>query len=281
MVKSCSINCNGKLLQFGTPKIMAIINLTPDSFYPDSRFPIADEALIHIDRVIGQGTDIIDLGAYSSRPGAEHISIEQEWERLEPVLKAVRHKYPDVIISLDTFRSVIAERAVNHYAVDMINDISGGTLDADMFKTVGKLQVPYILMHMKGTPQNMQHDIHYADLMKEIILFFSQSIRQLTDSGALDIIIDPGFGFAKTLDHNYELMARLDELSIFERPLLVGVSRKSMIYKLLETNPEGSLNGTSVLHTIALAKGASILRVHDVAEAMEVIKIYNKLQIHQ
>jgi dihydropteroate synthase len=281
MQKIFSINCNGKLLVLNEPKVMAIVNLTPDSFYPGSRFPDTKQALSHIDKVVGEGADIIDLGAYSSRPGAEHISPEMEWERLEPVLNAVRLQYPEVIISLDTFRSGIAQKAVTHFAVDMINDISGGMLDSQMFATIAKLKVPYIIMHMKGTPQTMQKEIEYTDLMKEVILYFSKSIRQLTNLGALDVIIDPGFGFAKTLDRNYELLARLDELAILDKPILVGLSRKSMIYKYLGMKPEDSLNGTSVVNTLAMAKGASIIRVHDVKEAKEVVNIFTKTKQFQ
>lgn len=276
-----SINCNGELVMLNTPKVMAVVNLTPDSFYPGNRFNTVSEALNQIEKVVNEGANMVDLGAYSSRPGAVDISADEEWQRLAPVLKETRKKYPNLIVSVDTFRSQIVEKAVTEYGVGLINDISGGTLDQEMFGTIARLKVPYILMHMKGSPQTMQQQTTYSNLLKEIIAFFSSSIRRLTDLGAHDVIIDPGFGFAKNLEQNYELMARLNELQIIERPILVGVSRKSMIYRLLDIEPENSLNGTIVLNTLALQKGASILRVHDVAEAVETIKIFNKVSEFQ
>lgn len=272
-----TLNCNGKLVKLDTPKVMAIINLTPDSFYQDNRFADQEQAIAQIRKAIDDGADMIDLGAYSTRSGAENISEDEEWNRLEPVLKLARQLFPEIIISIDTFRSSIAQKSVELYAADIINDVSGGSLDPKMFKIIGKLKVPYIVMHMRGTPQTMQNQTNYNDLMKEVLFFFSGAIKSLTESGAHDIIIDPGFGFAKDLDQNYELLARFDELQILEKPILCGLSRKSMIYKLLGSSPSEALNGTTVLNTIALQKKASILRVHDVKEAVETVKIFNQL----
>lgn len=220
---------------------------------------------------------MIDVGAYSSRPGADDVSAEEEMARLRRGMKVVREEAPEVPVSVDTFRADVAKMCVEELGVDIINDISGGELDERMFETVAKLGVPYILMHMKGTPQTMQAAPHYDDLMKEVMLYFAEKIQQLRDLGQKDIILDPGYGFAKTLDHNYELLAHQEMLNVFELPLLVGVSRKSMIYKLLDCTPNEALNGTTVLNTIALQKGASILRVHDVKEAVEAIAITRHL----
>ncbi len=272
-----TLNCNGKLIRLDTPKVMAIINLTPDSFYQGNRFFDPEVAISQIKKAVADGADMIDLGACSTRPGADIISEDEEWNRLEPVLKLTRKLFPEMIISIDTFRSSIAHKAVKLYAAEIINDISGGSLDNKMFETIGKLKVPYILMHMRGTPQTMQNQTQYNDLMKEVLFFFSGAVKSLTESGAHDIIIDPGFGFAKDLDQNYELLARLEELKILEKPILCGLSRKSMIYKLLGSSPSEALNGTTVLNTLALQKGASILRVHDVKEAVETLKIFNQL----
>jgi len=256
---------------------MAIINLTPDSFYERSRNTTLKGALERTSQVLKQGANIIDFGAYSSRPGARHISEEEEWERLEPVLKSVREKYPDAIISIDTFRSEIARKAIERFEVDMINDISAGEMsNFKMFRVIADYHVPYIIMHMSGTPQTMQSNPQYTFLMKEIAGYFASRIERLKAEGVSDIIIDPGFGFGKTLEHNYELLNRLDDLKILELPMLVGLSRKSMIYKFLGKESDEALNGTTVLHTIALTKGASILRVHDVPEAVETIRLVQK-----
>ena len=272
-----TINCRGRLLDLSTPKIMAIVNLTPDSFYSESRNTSAESALNRIENALTQGADIIDLGACSTRPGAEVPSADEEWQRMKDVLKTARRNFPDAIISIDTFRSQVAEQAVEAGA-DIINDISGGQIDEQMFGTVARLQVPYVLMHMRGTPATMQQFTNYQNVTSDVIIELSQKLRQLTDLGVHDVIIDPGFGFAKTQEQNYELFAHLSDFKIFELPLLVGISRKSMIYKLFDTTPEKSLNGTTILNTLALQSGASILRVHDVPEAVEARKIVGILK---
>jgi len=223
--------------------------------------------------MIEEGASIIDVGAYSSRPGAEHISAEAEIQRLSIALAAIRTNFPDVIVSADTFRSAVAIMAVKDYEVDIINDISAGSADKNMFDTIAELNVPYVMMHIKGTPQNMQNNPTYDNVVEEIIKYFSEKIQKAKLSGICDIIIDPGFGFGKTLEHNYQILNRLDDFKIFELPILVGLSRKSMIYKALDTTPVGALNGTTVLNTIAIMNGADILRVHDVKEAAETIKL--------
>ena len=268
------ININGRLFSFERPVVMGILNTTPDSFFDGGKYRSEATIAQRAENLIAQGAAIIDVGAYSSRPGADHISEDEEWLRLDLALNLIRKNHSDVIVSVDTFRSEIAKRSVETYRVDMINDISGGTMDPRMFATMGKLNVPYILMHMKGTPQNMQQDISYqADIMDEINLFFSRQVYELTQNGVKDIILDPGFGFGKTADHNFTIMRRLEEFQIHNLPILVGISRKSMIYKTLNTTPNNSLNGTTILNTLALERGANILRVHDVAEAIECINL--------
>lgn len=270
------INCRGRLINLEEPVVMGIINVTPDSFYEKSRVQALDAVLQRAEQIQDEGGLILDVGAYSSRPGADYISEEEEMSRLWPVLKAIRDSWPDVLISLDTFRGRIAEKAVGDYGVDMINDISAGTLDETMFETIGKLNVPYILMHIQGTPDDMQKNPHYNDVTGEVILFLAKKTDQLRELGVSDIIIDPGFGFGKTIDHNYQLLRDLEQFKMFETPLLVGVSRKSMIYRFLGGKPEDALNGTSVLNTLALSQGANILRVHDVKEAVECVKLVSK-----
>ena len=272
-----TINCRGRLLDLSTPKIMAIVNLTPDSFYSESRNASAEAALNRIENALAQGADIIDLGACSTRPGADVPSVDEEWLRMKDVLTTARWNFPDAIISIDTFRSQIARQAVEAGA-DIINDVSGGQIDEQMFGAIAGMQVPYVLMHMRGTPATMQQFTNYQNVTSDVIIELSQKLRQLTDLGVHDVIIDPGFGFAKTVEQNYELFAHLSDFKIFERPLLVGISRKSMIYKLFGTTPEKSLNGTTILNTFALQNGASILRVHDVPEAVEARKIVGILQ---
>lgn len=277
-MKEKSINLNGRLLSLKSPVVMGILNVTPDSFYAGSRQ--ADEAAVaqRIETILSEGGTIVDIGGYSSRPDAAEVTEEDEWQRIEPALKRMQKDYPDVPVSVDTFRAAIARRAVEEYGAAMINDISGGMLDPQMFGTVASLQVPYILMHMRGTPQTMQQQTDYDDLMEEIMLYFAQKVRMLRQLGVNDVILDPGFGFAKTLEQNYELMRSFAEFSLhFDTPLLVGISRKSMIYKLLNTTPENSLNGTTVLNTYALLNGADILRVHDVKAAAEAIEIVKRL----
>lgn len=271
-----TINCRGRLVDLSRPKVMAIVNVTPDSFYSGSRCPSTEAALARADEALAQGADILDLGAYSTRPGAAEVPADEEWQRLQPVVTELRHRHPQAVISIDTFRSSVAERAVDAGA-DIINDVSGGTLDDKMFATVARLQVPYILMHMRGTPATMQQHTNYNNLLADVISELSQPLRRLTDLGVHDVIIDPGFGFAKTLEQNYELFAHLSEFSVFNRPVLVGISRKSMIYKLFNITPEQSLSATTALNLLALKSGASILRVHDVPEAVQVVKMWQMM----
>ena len=281
MIKPVSpiyMNVKGRLLDLSTPQVMGILNVTPDSFYSDSRMQTEKDIADRAQQIIDEGASIIDIGAYSSRPNAEHISAEEEMNRLRTGLEILNRNHPDAVISVDTFRAEVAEQCVKEYGVAMINDISAGEMDNRMFATVAELGVPYIMMHMQGTPQNMQNDPHYDNLMKEVFLYFATKVQQLRDLGVKDIILDPGFCFGKTLEHNYELMAHLDEFSVFELPLLVGVSRKSMIYKLVGGTPQDSLNGTTVLDTVALMKGAHILRVHDVREAVEAVRMTEKIK---
>ena len=273
-----SLNVNGRLLDLSTPQVMGILNVTPDSFYAGSRSRTEAEIAARACQILDEGASIIDIGAYSSRPNAEHISPEEEMQRLRTGLEILNRNHPDAIISVDTFRAEVARQCVEEYGAAIINDISAGEMDAQMFPTVARLNVPYIMMHMQGTPQNMQKEPHYENLLKEVFMYFARKVRQLRDLGMKDIILDPGFGFGKTLEHNYELMAHLEEFGIFELPLLVGVSRKSMIYRLFGATPQEALNGTTVLDTVALMKGADILRVHDVREAVEAVRLIEKLK---
>lgn len=277
MATSLSINIQGKLLDLSQPRVMGILNVTPDSFYANSRKQTDEAISQRANEILLEGGSIIDIGAYSSRPGAADVSSEEEMERLAHALRIIRHEHPHAIISIDTFRANVAERCVTEYGADIINDISGGELDPDMFHTVARLNVPYILMHMKGTPQTMQQAPHYDDITSEVMQYFGHKVDQLHEMGVNDIILDPGYGFAKTLQHNYELLRNQHVLLEFGLPLLVGVSRKSMIYKLLGGTPEEALNGTTVLHTISLMQGAHILRVHDVKQAVEAVKITQQL----
>ena len=275
------INVNGRLMDLSEPQVMGILNVTPDSFYAGSRSETEKDIVQRLHQIIDEGASIIDIGGYSSRPNAEHISAEEEMNRLRNGLEIIRKHSPNAVVSVDTFRADVAKMCVEEYGVAIINDISAGQMDEEMFPTIAKLGVPYIIMHMKGTPQDMQMSPQYDHFLKEIFYYFSERVQKLRDLGVKDIIIDPGFGFGKTLEHNYELMNHLEEFSLFELPLLVGVSRKSMIYKLLGTTPEEAMNGTTALHTIALLKGANILRVHDVKEAVESIKIVQKMKACQ
>ncbi len=269
------LNCQGNLLEISKPLVMGILNTTPDSFYDGGRYPTLKAIEARIETIIREKADIIDVGAFSSRPGAEMISEDEEWKRIYPVLQLIRKKFPNSVISIDTFRAGIAEKSVKEFKVDIINDISAGSLDAAMFPTVADLGVPYILMHMQGTPRNMQSNPVYEDVTRDIIKYFSEKIRILRDLGVKDIILDPGFGFGKKLEHNYELLKNLSEFQMFELPILAGLSRKSMIYKYLEISPDEALTGTIALNMIALLKGANILRVHDVKEAKETVALYN------
>lgn len=269
-----SFNLRGRLLELREPQIMGILNVTPDSFYSDSRTP--DEAHItdRVRQMMDEGADMIDIGGYSSRPGADDVTPEEEMDRLRRGLRIVRKLYPEVPVSVDTFRADVARMCIEEEGADIINDISGGMMDRQMFRTVARLGVPYILMHMQGTPDTMQVAPHYDNLRREVMLYFAERIDRLCQMGAKDIIVDPGFGFGKTLEHNYELMNHLEDFAVFNLPLLVGISRKSMIYKLTGGTPQNSLNGTTVLNTISLVKGAHILRVHDVKAAAEAKQIY-------
>lgn len=275
--KKRTINCRGTLFDFNQPRVMGILNITPDSFYDGGKYDNPEQILEMAKKMISDGADILDIGAYSSRPGAEHISEKDELNRLISVVEIIRKNMPEVIISIDTFRSEIARIMIEDYESDIVNDISGGDMDNKMFETVARLNIPYILMHMQGSPQNMQLAPTYDDIVRDILFSFSKKIDKLTLMGVNDIIIDPGFGFGKTIDHNYELISRLDEFKIIELPLLVGLSRKSMIYKTLNTSPKNALTGTIALNMVTLQKGADILRVHDVKEAKETIDIFLKL----
>ena len=272
-----SLNINGRLLNLSEPQVMGILNVTPDSFYSGSRKQTEDEIESRVRQIIGEGASIIDIGAYSSRANADDVSPSEEMERLRKGLSVIQRVAPDAIVSVDTFRADVAKMCVEEYGVGIVNDISGGMLDKDMFTTVAKLGIPYILMHMQGTPQNMQQNPHYDDVVKEVFMYFAEKVQRLRDLGVKDIILDPGYGFGKTVEHNYELMNHQEELLEFELPLLVGISRKSMIYKTLGITADEALNGTSVLNTISLLKGANILRVHDVATCVEVVNLIVKL----
>ena len=273
----CTINVNGSLMSFSTPKVMGILNVTPDSFYAGSRKETTADIAERVEQILTEGADIIDIGAYSSRPNAEHISTEEEMSRLRRGLDIIQKMAPEAVVSVDTFRSDVAAMCVEEYGASIINDISAGELDDQMFATVARLNVPYIMMHMQGSPQNMQAAPHYSHLRTEVMQYFAQKIQELHERGVKDLIIDPGFGFGKTLAHNYELFKPLEDFKLFGLPLLVGISRKSMIYNLLGCTPEEALNGTTVLNTLALAKKADILRVHDVKACVEAVRLFNQM----
>ncbi len=273
-----TLNIKGNLLSLDTPLVMGILNVTPDSFYAGSRKQTEAEIEARAETILNEGGTIIDIGGYSSRPDAAEVSEEEEMARLETALRIITRKYPDAILSVDTFRSAIARRCVEEFGVAIINDISGGELDTAMFQTVADLRVPYIMMHMRGTPQTMQTFTDYEHLTADILKWFADRVEKLHQLGVNDIIIDPGFGFSKTLEQNYELMCHLSDFRLLEFPLLVGISRKSMIYKLLGITPADSLNGTIALNTYALLNGADILRVHDVRAASETVRIVCQLR---
>jgi dihydropteroate synthase len=274
-----TINCNGSLINFEIPKIMGILNITPDSFYDGGKYTNLSEIKLQIDQLFENGADIIDIGAYSSRPGATPISPDEEMDRLKPVLELINKFYSNKIFSIDTFRAEVASWAVKNYGIAIVNDISAGDMDANMFETIAQLQIPYVIMHMQGTPENMQENPKYNNIVEDIIKYFSKKLEKLKKLGIHDIILDPGFGFGKTIDHNYQILNNLNEFKIFSLPILAGLSRKSMIYKYLNCNPELALNGTTVLNTIALTKGADILRVHDALEAKQTIQLFEKCRI--
>ncbi len=273
--KKSTLNCHGKILSLASPVVMGILNVTPDSFYDGGQYTAPQQFMAQAERMIAEGATILDVGGYSSRPGAADISTDEELNRVIPAIEGIRKIYPGTIISIDTFRSEVARAAVQAGAA-IINDISGGTLDGKMFATAAELKAPYILMHMRGTPRTMTQLTSYDDVVLEVITYFEQKIAQLRAAGVVDIIIDPGFGFAKTRDQNFELLRRLNELQIFELPILAGLSRKSMTYKTLGIEASEALAGTITLNTMALLQGANILRVHDVKEAVQTVKLVEK-----
>ena len=275
---SYTINIKGRLMDLSVPQVMGILNVTPDSFYEGSRMTTEEQIARRAVQIVEEGGSIIDLGAYSSRPGAADVSQEEETERLRRAMKVIRGIYPDVPVSIDTFRADVACRCVEEFGADIINDISGGQLDENMFPTVARLNVPYILMHMRGTPQTMQQQTDYEDVTADVLRYFGEKVDRLHSMGVKDIILDPGYGFAKTLDQNYQLLARQQVLEVLGLPVLVGVSRKSMICKVLDCTPSEALNGTTILHTLALERGANILRVHDVRQAVEAVRLVGKFK---
>lgn len=273
-----TINCKGQLIDLSTPKVMGILNLTPDSFYDGGVHKDAASAIKQVEKMLHDGATFIDVGAYSSRPSSVDISEDEELKRILPILKLILEEFPETLISVDTFRSKIAKESVEA-GVCMVNDISGGMIDKNMMQTVADLRVPYIMMHMRGTPQTMAKLTNYDNLLKEIFYYFSERVAAARQHGIVDVILDPGFGFAKTIDQNYEILNNLELFkTMFDMPLLIGLSRKSMVYKPLQSTSKGALNGTTVLNTIALQKGANILRVHDVKEAVECIKLVEQLK---
>ena len=270
-----TINCKGQLIDLSTPKIMGILNVTPNSFYDGGKFTLSENGLSQVGKMLDEGATFIDIGAYSSKPNAEFVSEEEECSRILPVIKSILKQFPDALISIDTFRSRIAAVCIENGAA-IINDISAGNLDEKMMDVVAKYNVPYIMMHMRGTPQTMQSQTNYENIIKEMLFYFSEKVNKARSLGINDLIIDPGFGFAKTLEQNYEVLQNLELFKMLDLPLLAGISRKSMVYKPLGVTANEALNGTTVLNTIALSKGANILRVHDVKEALECVKLFEK-----
>lgn len=272
-----TINCKGNLIDLSTPKVMGILNLTPDSFYDGGKYKNESDILSQVYIMLKSGATFVDIGAYSSRPNATHIEEAEELKRLLPIISLIIKEFPEILISIDTFRSQVAKHGIEAGAA-LINDISAGKLDENMLPTIATLKVPYIMMHMKGTPQTMQQQTDYKNLMKDILFYFSERIAKAHALGIIDVIIDPGFGFAKTTEQNFELLKHLELLKTLDKAILTGLSRKSMIYKTLKNAPKDALNGTTILNTVALQKGASILRVHDVKEAMECVTLLNQLK---
>jgi len=271
-----SLNIKGKIFELNSPKIMGILNATPDSFFKDSRVNTVTQILHKAEKMLDEGAHILDIGGFSTRPNAEEVSIEEEITRILPLIDAISREFPEAIVSIDTFRSKVAKQAIEAGA-SIINDISGGQADSDMFEAVVQLKVPYIMMHMRGTPTTMMKNVTYENVVKEVVQFFSQQVSILKKMGHNDIIIDPGFGFSKTIEQNYELLKHLNHLQMVGCPILIGVSRKTMIYKLLKTTPEMALNGTNILNFASLEKGARILRVHDVKESRETIELFSAI----
>ena len=272
-----TINCKGELVDLTVPKVMGILNLTPDSFYDGGKYKDESAVLKKVEQMLNDGATFIDMGAYSSRPGAEHVSEDEEMKRMLPLLELTLKNFPETLVSIDTFRSKLAAACLERGAA-MINDISAGNLDPEMFDMISRYQVPYIMMHLKGTPQSMQKEAQYDDLIKDLMFYFSEKTQKAKSKKVNDIIIDPGFGFAKTTSQNYSLLNALNLFQTFGCPLLIGLSRKSMVYKVLQSSPKEALNGTTVLHTIALLKGVNLLRVHDVKEAMECVTLVEALK---
>lgn len=279
IAENMTINCKGQLIDLTTPKVMGILNVTPNSFYDGGKFKSESEILTQVEKMLSDGATFIDLGAFSSKPNAEFVSEDEEIARIIPILNLILKYFPDALISIDTFRSKVAVLSIENGA-SIINDISAGSLDEKIFETIAKYNVPYIMMHMRGTPETMQSLTNYENIVKEILFYFSEKVAKARGFGINDLIVDPGFGFAKTTDQNFEVLQKLELFQMLELPVLVGVSRKSMIYKTLENNPSEALNGTTVLNTMALNKGANILRVHDVKEAVECVKLFNKLNLN-
>ena len=271
-----TINCKGQLIDLASPKVMGILNVTPDSFFDGGKYSDGKPILLQVEKMLQEGATFIDIGGYSSKPNAEFVAQEEELKRVIPIVQKIIQEFPNAILSIDTFRSKVAKDSIENGAA-IINDISAGNLDDKMLETVAQLQVPYIMMHLKGNPQTMQSFAHYQNILKEMLFYFSEKVALARSFGINDLIIDPGFGFAKTTQQNFEVLGKLELLQFLDLPLLVGVSRKSMIYKTLETNAEFALNGTTCLNTVSLLKGAKILRVHDVKAATECIKLLNQL----
>lgn len=271
--RKSSINLNGRLIDFSKPVVMGILNVTPDSFFDGGKYKTEKKVVKRAEEILEQGGTIIDIGAVSTQPGSDGVSTKDEIDRIIPAVKAVRKAFPEAVISIDTYRSWVAMKVIEDCGPCIVNDVSGGNFDVHMFETIGKLGVPYVLMHMQGTPIKMQDNPEYEDIIRDISMFFTDRVKKLNKAGVKDVIIDPGFGFGKTLEHNYELLNRLDSFKVFQLPVMVGVSRKSMIHKLLGQKPEDALNGTSVVNTLALMGGADLLRVHDVREAVEAVRI--------
>ncbi|MFA9188396.1 dihydropteroate synthase [Flavobacterium sp. FBOR7N2.3] len=271
-----TINCKGQLIDLSQPKVMGILNITPNSFFDGGRYSSESAILAKVEKMLAEGATFIDIGAYSSKPSAKFVSEEEELNRIVPVVKLLVKHFPKILISIDTFRSEVARVCIENGAA-IINDISAGNLDDKMLEVIAKYNVPYIMMHMRGTPETMQSMTEYEDVVKEVLFYFSEKISQARSLGINDLIVDPGFGFAKTIAQNYEVMQKLELFQSLELPILIGISRKSMIHKTLEISADEALNGTTVLNTIALTKGAQILRVHDVKEAVECVKLYEKM----
>jgi dihydropteroate synthase len=273
-----SIELGGKLIDFAEPVVMGVINVTPDSFYDGGKLTNEKVLLSAVEKMVKEGVSFLDVGGVSTKPGAKLVSTKTELERLLPAVHAIRKNFPEIPLSIDTFRSWVAVRVIDEIGPIVVNDISGGSLDSKMFETIGKMNVPYVLTHIQGTPQDMQENPYYDDVVKDISTWMSESVKRLTKFGVKDVIIDPGFGFGKDIKHNYDLLNRLDSFKVFQLPVMVGLSRKSMIWKWLGIKPEEALNGTTVLNTMALLGGADILRVHDVKEALEAIELIKALK---